>query len=657
MFYPEKVYLNVPFNEKNEAMSLGARWDNEAKAWYYMDDMDEAPFAKWAIAPMLALEDLSDEQQEMIEFAKSGCNVLVDACIGSGKTTAIQILCNELKGKKVLYLTYNTLLKIDAKEKIVGGNITTTNYHGFAYMALSRANIKAGISDLIQTFLLHKEEVVIPFYDVLVLDEYQDIEQEIAEMLECIKKKNPDIQIIAVGDMAQKIYDKTTLNVPKFINEFLGKYEKVNFTKCFRLSKGLASRLGNIWNKEINGVNNRCKVEIMERATVVSFLAKQKPSDILCLGSRTGAMADVLNTLERKHPDKFNKETVYASIRDDNGGKTLPDKSTAIFTTYDSSKGLERKICVVFDYTEDYWGTRMGYPDTSYEILRNIFCVAMSRGKERIVIVKDPYNVQLSDETIATPVMTKKDYSRPFLVSEMFDFKYKEDVEECFKLLKIQRIKTDSNVINIASNDCLIDLAPCVGIFQEASFFKQYSIDDQIRYAVEMHDNRPPIKTKRPLDETTLEEKILYLTAYNTFQDRYVEQVKTPFVTEEQEGLIHDRLKEKFNGDEVVQADCEIKFCDVLNNAYAITGRCDVLKNNVVYELKFVEELNHEHFLQCATYMVALGLKKGVLWNVKTNEQCIISIPDRRKFLQTVVRTITKGRVTSCYTSEHYYTA
>ena len=62
---------------------------------------------------------LSDEQSFFIKKALEGNNILVDACIGSGKTTAIQHLCDEYpENIKILYLTYNKLLKLDAQEKI-----------------------------------------------------------------------------------------------------------------------------------------------------------------------------------------------------------------------------------------------------------------------------------------------------------------------------------------------------------------------------------------------------------------------------------------------------------------------------------------------------------------------------------------------------------
>jgi hypothetical protein len=33
-----KIYLNVPYDEKDDAKKLGARWDNDAKKWYATED-------------------------------------------------------------------------------------------------------------------------------------------------------------------------------------------------------------------------------------------------------------------------------------------------------------------------------------------------------------------------------------------------------------------------------------------------------------------------------------------------------------------------------------------------------------------------------------------------------------------------------------------
>lgn len=108
---------------------------------------------------------LSNEQQLFIEKALQGENILVDACIGSGKTTAIQNLCNELPSKKkVLYLTYNKLLKLDAKSKIRKKSIMITNYHGFASKILWERGISVGVSDLIQKVIQIKPLVKKMFY-------------------------------------------------------------------------------------------------------------------------------------------------------------------------------------------------------------------------------------------------------------------------------------------------------------------------------------------------------------------------------------------------------------------------------------------------------------------------------------------------------------
>jgi hypothetical protein len=43
----ERINLNVPFQEKDQAKSLGARWDPHLKTWYIDSDKDLKLFTKW----------------------------------------------------------------------------------------------------------------------------------------------------------------------------------------------------------------------------------------------------------------------------------------------------------------------------------------------------------------------------------------------------------------------------------------------------------------------------------------------------------------------------------------------------------------------------------------------------------------------------------
>lgn len=46
-----KIYLNVPFAQKDTAKALGARWDATLKKWYAPADKNIALFAQWHTAP------------------------------------------------------------------------------------------------------------------------------------------------------------------------------------------------------------------------------------------------------------------------------------------------------------------------------------------------------------------------------------------------------------------------------------------------------------------------------------------------------------------------------------------------------------------------------------------------------------------------------
>lgn len=77
---------------------------------------------------------------------------------------------------------------------------------------------------------------------------------------------------------------------------------------------------------------------------------------------------------------------------------------------------------------------------------------------------------------------------------------------------------------------------------------------------------------------------------------------------------------------------------------YKVAGFADVVKDGAVYELKFVSELSHSHFLQCALYMIALQLDKGILWNVRNNDVFEIRIQDQKQLLDTLTSMLTSER-------------
>ena len=70
------INLKVPFNEKDQAKSLGARWNAEGKLWYVPAGVEVAPFEKWLSAiPNIA------HMQAMIEptaQARSDINMFLD---------------------------------------------------------------------------------------------------------------------------------------------------------------------------------------------------------------------------------------------------------------------------------------------------------------------------------------------------------------------------------------------------------------------------------------------------------------------------------------------------------------------------------------------------------------------------------------------------
>ena len=82
--------------------------------------------------------NLTNEQISIINYIKNGYNLIIKARAGCAKTTTCLHSIKSIKGKKVLFLLFNKMLKIDLHNKInkmftneERKNIVSNNYHSF----------------------------------------------------------------------------------------------------------------------------------------------------------------------------------------------------------------------------------------------------------------------------------------------------------------------------------------------------------------------------------------------------------------------------------------------------------------------------------------------------------------------------------------------
>ena len=79
MIATTNINLKVPFNEKDQAKSLGARWNAEAKLWYVPQGVDAAPFEKWLSSAPNAAPNMAPAQaaNKSAEQSKAQANTQV----------------------------------------------------------------------------------------------------------------------------------------------------------------------------------------------------------------------------------------------------------------------------------------------------------------------------------------------------------------------------------------------------------------------------------------------------------------------------------------------------------------------------------------------------------------------------------------------------
>ena len=160
----------------------------------------------------------TQEQQAIFKTAKKGNSMVIQACAGAGKTSVALEMANINKEKTFLLLTYNNHLANDVKEKVGDlDNFEVYTFHGFGERYYPCGVFTDSDLEKIITNQLCPKETGIPDYDVIIIDETQDMKMIFFRfvykfMMDIFRQRIATdnlkpTQIVVMGDERQCIYE------------------------------------------------------------------------------------------------------------------------------------------------------------------------------------------------------------------------------------------------------------------------------------------------------------------------------------------------------------------------------------------------------------------------------------------------------------------
>jgi len=224
--------------------------------------------------------EMSDEQKAVITDRESKA-MMVLAGPGSGKTKVLVhkiaslILTEDIKPEQFMMLTFSRTAANEFRSrlyKLIGElsyDIEIYTFHAYALKLIGRVVkeedeiLHSAIGEAVKQIV--KGDVSLPFKSVLVLDEYQDINQDSFELVKEIYRANKEMRIIAVGDDDQCIMGHAGADI-RYMDAFkeaFGKddegdesYKQYELLTNFRSSRRIVSYT----NRFISRVQKRYKI-------------------------------------------------------------------------------------------------------------------------------------------------------------------------------------------------------------------------------------------------------------------------------------------------------------------------------------------------------------------------------------------------------------
>ena len=339
--------------------------------------------------------EMSSEQRLVLENLQKGNNCVIDAIAGSGKSTTILSVAQELYSKNILQMTYNSMLRCEVKEKIQKMGIKNISVHTFHSLAVKYYMLSAHTDTTLRYILFNKisPRTVIPAFDLIVLDEAQDMTfLYFRLMVKFINDMGTPFQLLVLGDYKQGLYEFKgadtrflTLASDIWHNHPLLK-SKVFSYSTLSMSYRITQPIADFVNNVLLGENrmfacrdgepvqyyrqSRYNTEKFVISQITNLLEQgAKPSDFFVLGASVKGPNSHIRKMENALVSS-NIPCHVPMIEGDKIDERVID-GKVVFSTFHSVKGRQRKYTFIVGFDNSYYyhaknANKIECPNTFY---------------------------------------------------------------------------------------------------------------------------------------------------------------------------------------------------------------------------------------------------------------------------------------------------
>tara|TARA_B110000971_G_scaffold221978_1_gene272135 strand:+ start:7426 stop:9627 length:2202 start_codon:yes stop_codon:yes gene_type:complete len=601
------------------------------------------------------LPAISSEQKHVVDELFLNHNVIVESVAGSGKTTCSLYIAKQFESLNILLLTYNARLKSETREKVSTlriPNIEVHSYHSFCVKHYDNTCF----TDTNISLMLNSGQPLLNQikYDIIILDEAQDISPLYYELFCKLYRDNGgNAQICIFGDIKQSIFEFNHADfryiqlADELFNLHGGVWTKCKLSQSFRITHEMSLFLNRCMLNDDRILSSKVTTN-KPRYIICNCFGEGKknrpfdevkyyldmgylPQDIFILAPSIKSQKSPVRELENKIKRDLSIPIFVSTSEDEKLDKEILE-GKLVFSTFHQTKGLERKVIIIFSFDNSYFEFYKKNQNTY--VCPNELYVATTRGLEHLSVLhhyqsdylpfinKNRLQVYCDVEYNKSICLPKKPPNPKLETSPTALLRHVPGniLDDCFRLLESTTVLHKKLPINIPTksmqpNGCegVSDITGVAipslfefkikgtsGILNELLSTK---FEDEIQNTGHKYNlNKIKLHTITP-------DELLYLaTCWTAYTSGFLFKI---FQIQEYNWLSNEHLLESVTR---MQESLHISPEAIFEKQYTttnepellnikLTGFVDCIDNRSLYEFKCVQTLEKEHFLQLAIYM------------------------------------------------------